>query len=58
MTDSADQKIEPEMSEKLIIPEGINYECTGCGKCCGGWAIPMTQDDYERITEVDWGACW
>jgi Fe-S-cluster containining protein len=38
----------------LHIPEGINYECTGCGKCCGGWAVPMTQDDYERVTEHDW----
>jgi Fe-S-cluster containining protein len=38
----------------LHIPAGINYECTGCGKCCGGWAIPMTADDYERISEHDW----
>jgi len=39
---------------ELRIPEGINYECTGCGKCCSGWAVPMTQDDYERISAWDW----
>ena len=39
----------------LHLPDEINYECTGCGKCCGGWAIPMTQDDYERISAVNWG---
>jgi len=38
----------------LHLPEEINYECTGCGKCCGGWSVPMTQDDYERISAVDW----
>jgi Fe-S-cluster containining protein len=47
------------MSEATLefhIPEGINYECTGCGKCCGGWAVPMTDEDYGRISEVDWAA--
>jgi Fe-S-cluster containining protein len=47
------------MSEAMLelhIPEGINYECTGCGKCCGGWAVPMTDEDYGRIKEVDWAA--
>jgi len=38
----------------LHLPEEINYECTGCGKCCGGWSVPMTQNDYERISAVDW----
>lgn len=41
---------------QLHIPEGINYECTGCGRCCSGWAVPMTQDDYERISQADWSA--
>jgi len=40
---------------ELIIPEGINYECTGCGKCCSGWSVPLTQEDYERIAAIDWG---
>jgi len=39
----------------LHIPDGINYECTGCGKCCGGWAVPMTPVDYERISATNWG---
>lgn len=41
-------------SLQLHLPEGINYECTGCGKCCGGWAVPMTETDYERISAVNW----
>ena len=39
----------------LHIPEGINYECTGCGKCCGGWSVPLTDSDYDRISAIDWG---
>ncbi len=39
---------------ELHIPEEINYECTSCGKCCGGWAVPLTPSDYERISEVNW----
>jgi Fe-S-cluster containining protein len=38
----------------LHIPDGIHYECTGCGKCCGGWAIPMTEEDYDRVSAHDW----
>ncbi len=40
---------------ELRLPTGINYECTACGKCCGGWAVPMTETDYDRISDVDWG---
>lgn len=43
-------------SNALIIPEGINYECMGCGKCCSGWSVPLTAPDYERISKVDWAA--
>lgn len=42
------------MSE-LRLPDRINYECTACGKCCSGWAVPMTEADYDRISAVDWG---
>ncbi len=41
-------------SEQLHIPEGLNYECTGCGKCCGGWSVPLTEEDYVRIADIDW----
>lgn len=40
---------------ELNIPEGIHYECTGCGKCCSGWAVPLTEEDYERLSPIDWG---
>ena len=41
-------------SMELHLPEGINYECTGCGTCCGGWSVPMTEEDYFRISDIDW----
>ncbi len=41
---------------ELHIPEGINYECTGCGTCCGGWAVPLTDDDFDRIARKDWAS--
>lgn len=44
------------MPETLHLPPGINYECTGCGTCCSGWAVHMTQEDHTRIASVDWGA--
>jgi len=37
-----------EMTE-LHIPEGIHYECTGCGNCCLAWPVPVTAEDQERI---------
>lgn len=43
------------MTEELLIPQGINYECQGCGICCSGWTIPMTEADYQRISTVEWG---
>ncbi len=36
----------------LHIPEGIHYECTGCGNCCLAWPVPVTQEDYNRISEL------
>src|ERR1700686_5358715 len=40
----------------LITPDGLHYECTGCGKCCSGWSVPMTEQDYQRIVAIDWGS--
>lgn len=40
--------------KQLHIPNGINYSCAGCGRCCNGVAVPMTQDDYERVSAIDW----
>lgn len=33
----------------LHIPEGINFDCTGCGNCCFHWPVPATDRDVERI---------
>ncbi len=40
----------------LLIPEGIRYNCQGCGRCCAGDAVGLTEDDYQRIKNVDWGS--
>lgn len=36
----------------LHIPEGINFDCTGCGNCCFHWPVPATAQDVERITSL------
>ncbi len=38
------------MSE-LLIPEGINFDCTCCGNCCFEWPVPITRDDFSRIDQ-------
>jgi Fe-S-cluster containining protein len=37
--------------EVIHIPE-LNYECSGCGGCCAGWPVPLTEGDYDRISSV------
>ena len=36
----------------LHIPEGINFECSGCGNCCLIWPVPASDSDYERIVAL------
>ncbi|MBX9667991.1 MAG: YkgJ family cysteine cluster protein [Candidatus Obscuribacterales bacterium] len=36
------------MSE-LLIPDGINFDCTCCGNCCFEWPVPITREDFSRI---------
>ncbi len=36
----------------LHIPEGINFDCTGCGNCCFHWPVPATDPDVERINAL------
>lgn len=43
------------ITEKIHIPEGINYDCQGCGICCSGWSVNMSEEDYKRVSSVDWG---
>src|SRR5579862_2946333 len=38
--------------DELHIPEGINFECTGCGNCCLQWPVPVTAEDRERILQA------
>lgn len=35
----------------LHIPEGINFECTGCGNCCFEWPVPITPSDFKSISK-------
>jgi Fe-S-cluster containining protein len=49
---SKHQTIDVEGSP-LHIPEGINYSCSGCGRCCYGVAVPMTEEDYDRVSAID-----
>ena len=39
---------------KLLIPEDIRYNCQGCGRCCSGWSVGLTEEDYGRIKDTDW----
>lgn len=49
---------EPDTSGQLplLIPEGVRYNCQGCGRCCSGWSVGMTENDYSRIKDIDWGS--
>jgi Fe-S-cluster containining protein len=31
-------------------PKGIRFECSGCADCCLHWPVPLTAEDYERIS--------
>ena len=44
-----------QVQEEIHIPEGINYDCMGCGICCSGWSVNMSEEDYKRVSSVDWG---
>ncbi|CAN5353232.1 hypothetical protein BH11CYA1_BH11CYA1_13770 [soil metagenome] len=42
----------------ILLPEGINYSCQGCGRCCSGWSVGMTENDYNRVKDIDWKALY
>ncbi len=44
-----------QKTTEIHIPEGINYDCQGCGICCSGWSVNMNEEDYKRVSSVDWG---
>jgi Fe-S-cluster containining protein len=33
----------------LHIPQGICFDCSGCGNCCYSWPVPVTDADVKRI---------
>jgi Fe-S-cluster containining protein len=39
---------------ELLIPEDIRYNCQGCGRCCSGWSVGLTEEDYARVKGTDW----
>jgi Fe-S-cluster containining protein len=40
----------------LVIPEGIRYNCQACGRCCSGWAVGLTESDWQKVKDVDWSS--
>jgi Fe-S-cluster containining protein len=50
-----DEKAAPQ-SVPLVLPEGIRYSCQGCGKCCCGWSIGLSYEDYANVKDVDWAS--
>lgn len=39
---------------KLLTPQDVRYSCQGCGRCCSGWSVGLTEQDYNRVKDVDW----
>ena len=29
------------------------FSCINCGKCCGAWEVPITQDEKDKIEKLD-----
>lgn len=58
MTDSNPSKeTDKKSGEKpLIVPKDLKYNCSGCGKCCGGWSIGLTEADWQKVKDVDWNS--
>lgn len=37
---------------QLHIPQGINFECSGCANCCLEWPVPITQADHTKLSAL------
>jgi len=37
------------------LPIIERWDCAGCGNCCRGTAIPLSDDDLQRIESQQWG---
>jgi len=40
----------------LVIAENIRYNCQGCGRCCTGGSVGVTEEDYVKVKDIDWGS--
>jgi len=52
-------KIDPSDHEHQIvlhIPDEVKYSCQGCGRCCSGWSVGLTEEDYSRVKDTDWAS--
>jgi len=49
-------ELETEIEIELHIPEEVRYSCQGCGRCCSGWSVGMTEEDYANVKNTDWAA--
>lgn len=38
-------------NQTLHIPEGIKFNCSGCGNCCLHWPVPATDEDVRKIPQ-------
>lgn len=58
MTDQNAQSETDNLDSKkpLLTPKDLRYNCSGCGKCCGGWSIGLTDADWDKVKDVDWGS--
>lgn len=55
-TDSENQTDNVEEKKPLLAPPDLRYNCSSCGKCCGGWSIGLTDADWDKVKDVDWGS--
>ncbi len=37
----------------LLIPNGINFECTKCGHCCLNWPVPIAQSEVAGLKALE-----
>lgn len=37
------------MNVIFVFPEGFNYQCRGCGRCCRDWNIHVDEPSHQRI---------
>lgn len=44
------------MKLPISVPEGTNFTCQSCGRCCQGWTVTVDQATVDRLRAHDWGA--